>query len=159
MSGMKGIMVVLGAVACFAGPLSSAAGAGTACDLFAMPSGSDAGTGTAIAPFRTAQELADALLPGQTGCLLPGVYRGDLRIDHGGSPGAPIRLIGDPARSATIVGRFYIPRGSDYVTVAGLRLDGINPAENLPSPTINADHATFAGDDVTNDRTAICFDV
>ena len=30
MSGMKGIMVVLGAVACFAGPLSSAAGAGTA---------------------------------------------------------------------------------------------------------------------------------
>jgi hypothetical protein len=49
-----------------------------------------------------------------------------------------------------------VVEGADYVTVAGLTLDGENPTR-LPSPMIDANHVTFSGDNVTNNHTGICF--
>jgi parallel beta-helix repeat protein len=61
-----------------------------------------------------------------------------------------------PGERAKIVGRLYVPRGSDHVTIADLDLDGTN-ASHLPSPTVNAQDTVFRGNDVTNNRTGICF--
>jgi parallel beta-helix repeat protein len=129
------------------------------CDKVASPAGSDSGSGSTAAPLRTAQALVDALAPGQVGCLRAGTYPGGLRVDHGGTSAAAIVLRSFPGERALVTGRFYVPQGSDYVTIADLNLDG-NPqsdSELLPSPTINANHVTFEADDVTNDNTEICF--
>src|SRR4029077_15400546 len=82
-----------------------------------------------------------------------GVYTGDVTITRPG-----IELYGVSGGSATIAGRLWIAQGADYVTVQNLYLDGAN-ADDLPSPTVNADHALFSNDDVTNDHTAICFNL
>jgi parallel beta-helix repeat protein len=133
------------------------------CDKVASPSGDDAAAGTDSAPLRTAQALADSLAPGETGCLHAGTYFEDLRVNHGGNAGAPIVIQSYPGERARVVGRLYVPRGSDYVTVANLDLDGTNlqgtNADDLPSPTVDSAYATFQGDDVTNDHTNICFNL
>jgi hypothetical protein len=136
--------------------LASSARAATTCDVYASPLGSDSGSGTSSAPFRTVQELVNALGAGQTGCLASGVYNGSVRIANGGHPGAPVTLTSDPGQTATIAGRLEIVEGANYVTVTGLALDGANQPL-LPSPTIDSNHDTFAYDDVTNDHTGICF--
>jgi hypothetical protein len=128
------------------------------CHRFAAPSGSDHGPGGPFRPFRTVQRLVDSLGPGQTGCLLSGVYRGSEKIWRSGRPGAQVVLTSYPGQRATIVGRLAIDKGANYVTVTGLDLDGANPTR-LPSPTIDADHDTFSYDDVTNDHTGICFGI
>ena len=130
----------------------------TSCDRFAAPSGSDWARGGPRAPFRTVQRLVNSLRPGQTGCLRAGTYREPVRVARGGGRGARVTLAAYPGESATIVGRFEIVKGADYVTVTGLRLDGANPAR-LPSPMVDADHVTFSYDDVTNDHTGICFGI
>jgi parallel beta-helix repeat protein len=146
--------------ACLAAP-SARAAVPAVCDKVASPEGSDAATGAATAPLRTAQALANSLAPGQVGCLHAGSYGGGLRFNHGGTAAAPIVLRSYPGERAQIMGRLWVPRGSDYVTVAELDLNGNHQSESklLPSPTINANHATFESDDVTNDHTEICFDV
>jgi hypothetical protein len=136
--------------------LASSARAATTCDVYASPLGSDSGPGTSSAPFRTVQELVNALSAGQTGCLASGVYNGSARIANGGHPGAPVTLTSDPGQSATIAGRLEIVEGANYVTMTGLELDGANQPL-LPSPTIDSNHDTFSYDDVTNDHTGICF--
>ena len=83
-------------------------GATVTCDRYAATSGSDSAAGTAAAPYRTAQKLADSLSAGQTGCLVAGVFNESLRLDHGGSPGNPIRLASAPGGRATLVGRLYV---------------------------------------------------
>src|SRR5437764_4602582 len=153
---MRGFGSLLAVAGCVALTMSGSAKAGLLCDRYAARSGSDTAAGTITAPFQTAQRLADSLAPGQTGCLLAGTYHEHLRIGHGGRAGAPITLASFPGQTATIVGRFWIARGSDYVTISRLHLDGVN-GDGLPSPTVNANHATFTGDDVTDDHTGICF--
>ena len=139
---------------------AQADGVSASCDRVAAPSGSDSAAGTVAAPLRTAQALANALAPGQVGCLRAGSYGGGLRVNHGGNAGAPLTLRSYPGEQAQITGRFYIPRGSDYVTIADLHLNGnLQSGQPLPSPSINANHATFEGDDVTNEHTEICFDI
>ncbi len=98
-----------------------------------------------------AQRLVDSLDPGQTGCLRGGLYEGNVRVGKSG-----ITLTGYADEKATVKGRFYIPEGSDNVTVEGLYLDGSNP-DMLPSPTINSDGVTFRRNDVTNNHRGICF--
>lgn len=132
--------------------------AAPSCDLVASPSGSDAGAGTVAAPFRSVQKLVDSLQPGQTGCLRAGTYTEDVEISAGGLAGTPVTLTSYPGERATVMGRLWVAQGADYVTVTGLNLDGVN-ADNLPSPTINANYATFSYDDVTNAHTGICFDI
>ena len=118
------------------GSPSSAAGP---CDEVASP-----GPGAA-------QDLVDALSPGQTGCLRAGLYEGNVRVSK-----PNITLTRYAAEKATVKGRFYVPEGADGVTVEGLYLDGTNPG-GLPSPTIDADGVTFRRNDVTNYHRSICF--
>jgi parallel beta-helix repeat protein len=154
---LLGAALAAGLLLCATGSPARAE-APTSCTKFASPTGSDSANGTATAPFRTAQALANALQPGQVGCLRAGTYAGGLRFGHGGSAGAPLVVRSDPGESALITGRVYVPRGSDYVTVADLSLDSAVQSEGqLPSPTINANDATFEGDDVTDEHTGICF--
>ena len=139
--------------------LTAAPASAASCDLVAAQGGSDQAAGTAGAPFATVQHLVDQLGAGQTGCVRAGTYSGDVTFNHGGSAGAPITLTtytGDPR--ATIIGRMWLPSGSDDITVSGLELNGVNSQE-LPSPTVDDSGATFSGNDVTNNHTAICFDL
>jgi parallel beta-helix repeat protein len=154
-------LVLVGLTAGLAAPAARAESAPTTCDKLSSPQGSDTGTGAATSPFRSAQKLADSLAPGQVGCLRAGTYEGGLRVNHGGAAGSPIVLRSYPGERALITGRLYVPRGSNYVTIANLDLNGNHQSEAkpLPSPTINANHTTFESDDVTNDHTEICFDV
>jgi hypothetical protein len=136
--------------------LGGTAAAHVRCGLVASSWGSDAAAGSPAAPFRTAQQLVDSLRPGETGCLRGGTYRENVRVSHGGAPGAPITLTSYPGDTATVVGRFWVSRGANNVTVTRLHLDGWN-ADRLPSPSINANYVTFSYDDVTSDHTANCF--
>jgi parallel beta-helix repeat protein len=151
-------ILALAVVAAAGAMVTGAAGAVGGCDFVASPVGDDGAAGSVSAPFRTVQRLVDALGPGQTGCLRAGSYAEDVRVGSGGSAGAPVTLASYPGERATVVGRFWIAKGADYVTVEGLNLDGVNSGR-LPSPTVNGDYATFSHDDVTNDHTAICFDL
>jgi parallel beta-helix repeat protein len=128
------------------------------CDRFAATTGSDAGAGTSAAPYRTAQKLLDSLTAGQTGCLATGTYTENVRVNHGGQAGSPISLMSSPGGVANVVGRFYVPAGSNDLVVSDLSLDGTN-AGNLPSPTIDGDRVTFTRDDVTDRHTGICFSI
>jgi parallel beta-helix repeat protein len=131
-------------------------GATVTCDRYAATSGSDSAAGTAAAPYRTAQKLADSLSAGQTGCLVAGVFNESLRLNHGGSPGSPIRLTSAPGGRATLVGRLYVPDTTNDAVFADLNLDGTN-AGNLSSPMVTGDRITFTGNDVTDNHTSICF--
>jgi hypothetical protein len=152
----------LAVLAAGAAVLATAPAAGAApvvCSKLATPTGSDTAAGTAAAPYQSVHKLANSLAPGQTGCLRAGVYVGNVKIDRGGrSDEARVTIRNYPGEKATVVGRFWIARGANYVTVENLFLDGTN-ATNLPSPTVNANHAVFRDNDVTNNHTAICFNL
>ena len=100
------------------------------------------------------------MAPGQTGCLAAGAtFVANVSLSHGGQPGAPIVLTSaDPANPATIKGRIVTFPGGDWITFTQLKLDGVNTGA-LPSPTVGSDHVTFSNVDVTNEHTAICFDL
>jgi len=147
------LLVLLAAV--LAGPARAAS---TPCDLYAATNGSDSAPGTLTQPFATVQRLADALHAGQTGCLRDGTYTQDVTITHAGTASAPITLTSYPGERATLNGRLWIHQGADYVTITAMNLNGRN-TNNLPSPDINAAHTTFTANEVTNEHTAICFDI
>jgi hypothetical protein len=132
---VAGVATTLAAVLAFASPASAA----PRCDQVASP-----GPGGA-------QRLVDSLEPGQTGCFHGGSYEGNVKVS---TPNITLTRFGD--EHATLRGRFWIARGADGVTVEGLYLDGTN-RDNLPSPTVNADNATFRRNDVSNDHRSICF--
>ena len=134
---LAGAAAALAAIAVSAAPASAATG----CDQVANP-----GPGAM-------QRLVDSLEPGQVGCLHGGSYTGDFKVS---TPG--ITLTRFASEHATVKGRFWIARGADGVTVEGLYLDGTN-RDALPSPTVNADNATFRRNDVTNNHHSICFDL
>lgn len=137
-----------------AGITAQQAPAAVSCDRVAAPSGSDSAAGTEQAPLRSAQALVTSLASGQTGCLRGGTYSQDqVKI---ATPG--VTLASFPGERAKLVGRLWIAQGANRVTVEGLALDGRNP-KNLPSPTVNASDSVFRGNDVTNGRTAICFNL
>ena len=139
--------------------LSAAPASAAGCDYVVAPSGSDQAAGTADAPFATVQHLVDQLSAGQTGCVRAGTYNEDVTFSHGGSAGSPITLTSYPGDAhATIIGRMWVPSGSDYVTVSDFNLDGVN-SEDLPSPTVDDTGASFLNNDITNHHTAICFDL
>ncbi len=127
------------------------------CRLVAATTGSDRNKGTLARPFRTVQRLADRLRPGQLGCVRGGVYEEEVRISRGGRSAAERLTISSyPGERGTLIGRIYVPNGSDHVTISRMNLDGKNSSK-LPSPTVDSADAEFAGDDVTNDHTGICF--
>ncbi len=134
------------------------AGGTGSCDRIASPAGSDINPGSESLPYRTAQRLADSLSPGQTGCLRSGTYSQNVKISAGGSAGSQVTLRSYPGERAKLIGRLWIAEGADHVTVSHLELNGKN-SRGLPSPTVNADHVTFYGNDITNDHTAICINL
>jgi len=136
-----------------------------ACEAFASPSSGATGSGSRSATFASAQQLADSLAPGETGCLRSGTYREDLTLTKGGRPGLPLTLRSYPGERAKLLGRLFITDSANFVTVSSLDLDGRTaPAcqtgsscSILPSPTVYGNHVTFSANDVTNGHTAICF--
>jgi nitrous oxidase accessory protein NosD len=124
---------------------SSAAAAD--CDRVASP-----GSGAAV------ERLLRSLDPGQIGCLRGGAYRGSIELATRGTAREPITLRSYPGETARLIGRLWLNRKSAYVVIRGLELNGRNRA-GLPSPTVNGRHITFVDNDVTNDHTAICFEL
>ena len=126
--------------------------------LLLVPAGAqaDAGCTRVATPSDSAQQLADSLSAGETGCLRQGNHTGPVTITHGGSAGQPITLRSYPGEKATITGRISVKKGANHVTVEELYLNGRNPTGS-PSPTINANDVTFRRNDITNEHTAICF--
>lgn len=156
MRGMRHRVVLLAASLALTIP-SAAQAADPGCTKFASPTGADSAVGSAAEPFRTAQRLADSLAAGQTGCLRAGSYTGGLSIGKGGvSETQRVTIRAYSGEKATLAGRVVVRKGANFVTVEQLHLDGRN-AENLPSPTVNANDVTFRRNDVTNFHTAICF--
>ncbi len=153
-----------GAIAVSAAP----AAADTTCTRVAAPNGSDSAAGTIDAPYASAQRLVQSLQPGDTGCLRAGTYSEDVTISSGGSgDGSRVTLTSYPGERATLAGRLYITDDANYVTIQNLNLNGHDAptcpsgatCTHLPSPTVNGDHVTFSGNDVTNHHDAICFDL
>ena len=130
------------------------------CDVVAAPGGSDTAPGTAEQPLRTAQELLDALAPGETGCLRAGAYDDDRQLKLT-VEGATLQSY--PGERATLRGRIWV--AAEGITVSGLDLDGSTAppcapdatCAILPSPTITGDRAEFRDDNVTNHGRATCF--
>ncbi len=156
------VALVLVCVAC-ATASAPVATHGVRCSLSAAPAGADTAPGTPAAPFRTAQRLADALRPGQTGCLAAGTYAGYLRITHGGRRGARLTIRSIPGAVATVLGRVWIRAGSDFVTIEGVHIVGSPPiacsgtgCPNVPTVAINGNSATLSDDDITNHHSSIC---
>ncbi len=146
-------------VAVLSGAIATSPGAATTCAAYASRTGVDTNPGTATAPFASVQRLTNALSTGQTGCLGAGTFTGDISLSHGGTPGAPIVITStDPSSPATIKGRLLTLPGGDWYVFTQLRLDGTN-STNLPSPTIGSDHVVFRNNDITDNHTAICFDL
>ena len=145
------LLCALSAALVFA-PAASAA----QCDRVAAPGGSDSAPGSEAQPFRTAQQVADSLAAGQTGCLRAGTYAEDLTLRKGGRAGAALTLRNYPGERATVKGTFWVARSAPYVVVEGLYLNGNSGTEH-PSPTVNADHVTFRDNDVQNENKVICF--
>ena len=147
------IAAVAAIVFALAGGSVRQAEAASGCDLVAAPTGSITAAGTELEPLKQASDLITSLAPGQTGCLRGGTYSEDLKI---ATPG--VTLMSFPGERAKLVGRLWVAKGANNVTVQDLDLDGRNPTK-LPSPTVNADDATFRDNDVTNGHTAICFNI
>jgi len=126
-------------------------------------------TTTTAAPPATCTKVASAgadvtsflstLSPGQTGCLHGGTYAGPVSIRSGGQVGSPISLTSYPGERARIVGRVVVFDTANDLVVSNIDFDGNGGGNTLPSPTIDGDRVTFVGNDVTNDHTAICFDL
>jgi hypothetical protein len=162
-----GVLVSLGAVACGAGVRRSQAHpqrAALRCTYVTAPDGSDNAAGTFRHPFRTVGRLVRALAAGQVGCLRAGTYDENLTIRRGGRRADPLIIRSFPGEKATLRGRLYLARGADYTTVADLNLDGISDDKDCapnrcPSPSVDANHDTFTQDNVTDEHTAICFDI
>ncbi len=123
------------------------AAAGGPCSRVAGPGRNDA-----------VQRLVNSLHAGQTGCLRSGTYYGDVQFGRGGRRGSPVTLTVVPGQAATVIGRMWLPKGANWIDVTHLHLDGRNGAL-LPSPTIDSGHDLFDENEVTNDNTAICFEL
>jgi parallel beta-helix repeat protein len=127
----------------------------------AAPAAADVTCTKVASPSQSVSSFVSSLSPGDVGCLHGGTYVEDVKMTRGGNADAPVTLTSYPGERAKIVGRFYVPKGSDYVTVSNLDLNGTTAQgtndANDPSPTINAENVSFVGNDVTNDHHQICF--
>jgi hypothetical protein len=121
------------------------------CSRFAAPAGSDSRRGTKKRPFRTAQRLVDSLRAGQTGCLRAGTYStGDefvVRFDHGGRPDRRITLRSYPRERATLLGNVNVTKGSDFITLSRLRIEGTGRSNTVK---IYATRTVVEDSDITN---------
>lgn len=141
--------------ACALGVALSGAFVGTAeaqdCAFYAAPSGSNTNAGIAQAPFQTVEKLADALAPGQTGCL-QGTFPGVQVIGDGGSPGAPITLRPSPGQTATLNALRIDTQNASLIPNSDIVLDGINIQRSDPGISLRvlADRVTLRSMDISH---------
>ncbi len=129
-------------------------GVRTACDLYAAEGGSASGSGTRSRPFRYAEQVLDALKPGQTGCFRAGTYSfGDIEIR---TPGITLAAYRDEA--ATLEGEIKVRPGGAGTTIEGLTLNGASGSEEI-GPRIYADQVTLRDNEITNDHASICVSI
>jgi parallel beta-helix repeat protein len=102
------------------------------------------------------RQFVHGLHPGQTGCLLEGVYKSKRRPILFTNP--RVRLISVPGQRATVVGQLKINPSATEVHVRDLNLNGRNLHDAL-GPLIYADSAVLRNNDITNHHTAICVHV
>ena len=118
--------------------------------------GSDSNRGhRRIDPLRSPQKLVASLAPGQIGCLRSGLYDGEQQVELA-TP--EITLTSFPGERAEIRGRVWVSDEAPGSTVSKLILDGRN-RKGLPSPIVNGDDVTIAGNDITNHHTGICVSI
>jgi parallel beta-helix repeat protein len=133
------------------------------CTKVAASGGSDRAQGSETNPYRSAERLAEALRPGETGCLRDGSYRvSTLSLRRGGRKRAPVTIRSYPGERARLVGRVVITRRARHVALRELDLDGSGAplcrhgCRRLPSPSVFGDHALLGGNDITNRHRGIC---
>ena len=83
-------------------------------DFYVAPSGSDGNPGTLSQPFRTVQQAASVLQPGDTAWLRAGTYRETVVPAHSGAPGAPITFRSYPGEFAVISGLELVTNWTSY---------------------------------------------
>jgi hypothetical protein len=132
------------------------------CTYYASPDGVDGGQGrgTLRRPFRTFQRLANALVPGATGCLLAGRYVENPDVVHGGTPSAPVVIRSYPGQRAELDGALWVQASARYVTIEHLKLCGSAGPPSCTGPwfssneatviQVSGDHTTFRLDDISN---------
>jgi hypothetical protein len=152
----RALLVLASVSAMLAAPGGAAAATPEDCTKVASP-----GDGTA-------QRLIDSLGPGDVGCLHGGRYTGNVKLDRpGGGESSRIVLRSYPGERAEIFGRMQVSPRADFVTVEDLKLNGrpapaCSPGATctiLPSPTVNGSDVVFQDNEITNEDTAICFNV
>jgi parallel beta-helix repeat protein len=124
------------------------------CDLYAAENGSESAPGTRSRPFRYAEQLIDALKPGDTGCFRAGTYSfGDIEVRT-----PAITLAGYRDETATLEGEIKVRPGGAGTTIEGLTLNGASGASEI-SPRIYADQVTLRDNEITNDHESICVSI
>ena len=123
------------------------------CSKVAAPYGVEGAAGSESEPFGSAQELADSLAPGETGCLRGGSYSDDsvyiLSPSKGGAPGAPITLRSYPGERAKLVGIVNMRAGVENVTLSGLDFVG---TPDMATIKIYSADIVVEDSDVTNNQ-------
>jgi hypothetical protein len=151
------LAVALSAAIAVAAPSTSHTATRATCDRYASPSGNDSAAGTHAAPYQTVPRLTASLAGGGTGCLLGGVYRGNVIISAGGTATRPLTLTQAGADRATVKGIVQIDDAANYVTVDGLRLDGTDPPlNNATQVMIFGDHVMLSNNEIFNGGQRIC---
>jgi hypothetical protein len=135
-----------------AGRTAAATSVRRRCDRYASLVGGDSAQGTRKAPYRSVAKLLSVLRPGETGCLLAGVFSEHVHITRGGRLGKRITLQGAPGRRTTIAGFVEIADSANFVTVQELRIDGSSAAPITFH--VYGDNAVIRNNDVTNGRRA-----
>jgi hypothetical protein len=147
-----------------AGAAPAASAAIPECKLFANPSAAPGGSGQATSPFNTFQALANALGPGETGCLAPSATFNE-NVDLSGKSGTadgPIRIMSqDPLHPATLEGvpgsplprTLYFGVNTNYYEIAGINIRGHQSAMNAPAVVVNGTGNRLVGNDITHDLT------
>jgi Protein of unknown function (DUF1565) len=91
----------------------------------AAPGAADANPGTEDKPFKTLQHAVDVVKPGDTVCVMAGVYDERVRVNTSGAAGQPITLRAMPRRTA-VVGGFQVQ--ADCITVQGFEITAGKPS-------------------------------
>ena len=151
-----GTLAVIGLVAVVTfGSGERSAASGSACTKYASTSGSNSNPGTFLEPYRTIAYLLGRLHAGETGCLLPGTFKENVRINSGGSPDSPLTLTSALDVPATIYGTVSVTAAANDVVISHLVLNGKNESAHA-SPIVNGDRVSLVGNDITNWHSAIC---
>ncbi|MGH2952441.1 MAG: right-handed parallel beta-helix repeat-containing protein [Solirubrobacterales bacterium] len=92
--------------------------------------------------------FVDSLRRGETGCLAPGLYRANRRDIKFTRPRVALTSL-RRRKPARLVGRIWITRRADRVSIRNLNLNGAN-ARGLPSPTVTANRVRLEGNRIRN---------